>query len=99
MFLYNNSTRKVSRIFRRVDTDCDGFISYSDFLNHIVPLNPEFEAILNARCAKNANNDYSITELYSAITRSTLIDLFISIADVEEQLAAVRASYCVKHIC
>lgn len=60
---------RVNDVFRRVDTDGDGLVSYSDFLNLIVPLNPEFEATLNTRNPRNSNNDYVLVELFSLTTR------------------------------
>lgn len=82
---------KIAAIFKRLDTDEDGTVSYSDFVDLILPLDPMYEGLLRGRVAKNHHNAYTFLELFTFRTRDSIKALFQLTADLESQLSTLRS--------
>lgn len=62
------TTQNISAIFRRLDTDEDGIVSFSDFLDLIIPTDPHFESLINGRIPKNQRREYTFFEVRPSLT-------------------------------
>lgn len=65
-------------------------MSYSDFVDLLVPLEPYYENLVKERVRRNQKNQFSFFELYSHRTRECVRALFQLAAANEHQLAALR---------
>lgn len=65
-------------------------MSYSDFVDLLIPLEPYYENLVKDRVRRNQKNQFSFFELYSHRTRECVRALFQLAAANEHQLAALR---------
>ena len=67
-------------------------MSYSDFVDLILPLDPTYENLLRGRVSRNQKNQFSFLELFSFRTRDSIKGLFQLVAQNEAQLSSLRTS-------
>lgn len=73
-------------------------MSYSDFVDLIIPLEPYYESLAKDRVTRNERNQFTFFELYSYRTRDCVKALFQMAASNEAQLSSLRSSLLVNSL-
>jgi hypothetical protein len=92
------SNSKITWIFNRLDSDEDGTVSYSDFVDVIIPLEPYYDGLVKDRVTRNERNQFTFFELFSYRTRDCVKALFQMVASIEAQLSSLRSSLLVPSV-